>query len=73
MMKGIFECGEIRNLCLECQKAINAQGKSCAFRSLSNEYCQEVINADNALAMLKKTIIDHKTESMHEKIKNQFK
>lgn len=72
MMKGIFECGEIRNLCSECQKAINAQGKSCTFRSLFNEYCQEAINADNALAMLKKTIIDHKTESMHEKIKKQF-
>ena len=68
-----IECKEIFNLCSECQKAINAQGQSCAFRSLSNEFCQEVINADNALAMLKKTIIDIKTKPMHEEIKNQFK
>ena len=68
----MFECTEVRELCLQCENNIYKQGKSCAFRNLFDEYCQEAINADNALAMLKKTIIDYKTESMHEKIKKQF-
>lgn len=58
MIKGIFECPEIRKMCMECEKKINHNNQLCAFRSLDNEYCEAAEKADNALAYLKKYIVD---------------
>ena len=73
MMKGILECGEVRNLCEQCRMAKMARNKPCKFREESQSYCSSCIATDNALAYFKKLVIDENTRSMHEEIKNQFK
>lgn len=45
---------EIKEICRKCEYNINCQGKGCAFRSLGNEYCDEVENANNLIKDLQK-------------------
>jgi hypothetical protein len=40
---------EIKKICSKCEGNIHCQGKGCAFRSLGNEYCDEVENANKLI------------------------
>ena len=40
---------EVKEICLKCEHNIHCQNKGCAFRSLGNEYCNEVENANNLI------------------------
>lgn len=45
---------EIKHICMKCQEHLYCQGKGCAFRSLGNEYCDEVENANKLINDLQK-------------------
>lgn len=47
---------EIKDICRKCEHQIHCQGKGCAFRSLGNEYCDEVENANNLIKDLQQRI-----------------
>ena len=47
---------KIKELCSKCEYHIHCQGKGCAFRSLGNEYCDEVENANNLINDLQQRI-----------------
>jgi hypothetical protein len=47
---------EVKKICLKCEYNIHCQGKGCAFRSLSNDYCDEVENANNLIKNLQQKI-----------------
>ena len=47
---------EIKEICLKCEHNIHCQNKGCAFRSLGNEYCDEVENANNLIKDLQQKI-----------------
>lgn len=72
MINHQFECPEVRNLCLECQKAKESRNKPCQKIKNLNTFCKNAIIADNTLAFFKKFIVDENTREMHEEIKNQF-
>ena len=46
----------IKEICLKCEHNIHCQNKCCAFRSLGNEYCDEVNNANNLIIDLQQKI-----------------
>ena len=62
----------ILELCKTCPNHIHNQTDSSRICLLSESLCNPLVNADNALAFFKKTIVDCKTRAMHEEIKNQF-
>lgn len=47
---------EVKEICLKCEHNIHCQGKGCAFRSLSNDYCDEVENANNLIKNLQQKV-----------------
>ena len=49
---------EIKDICRKCEHQIHCQGKGCAFRSLGNEYCDEVENANNLIKDLQKQLVE---------------
>lgn len=42
----------IKNVCSKCEENIHCQGKGCAWRSLGNEYCDEVEAVDKYITQL---------------------
>ena len=40
---------ELKEICSKCEDYIHCQGKGCAFRSLGNEYCDEVENVNKLI------------------------
>lgn len=62
----------ILEICKTCPCHNHNQADNPSICLLSEKLCNPLVNADNALAFFKKTIVDYKTSAMHEKIKNQF-
>lgn len=42
----------IKNICKKCEENIHCQGKACAFRSLGNEYCDDIDELINYISQL---------------------
>lgn len=40
---------ELKEICSKCEDYIHCIGKGCAFRSLGNEYCDEVENVNKLI------------------------
>lgn len=55
---------EIKQICLKCEYNIHCQNKCCAFRSLGNEYCEEVENVNNLIKDLQLRIDKTKRVSL---------
>ena len=72
MVHNTIENKTICNICKLCETCIRSQDKACAFRSLDNSYCQEIIDADNALSALKKQVVDITIKAMNEETKAIF-
>ena len=62
---------EIKEICLKCEHNIHCQNKGCAFRSLGNEYCDEVENANNLIKDLQQRI-DKAIEFVNEFIEEKY-
>ena len=60
---------EIKALCMKCEEQIYCQGKACAFRSLGNEYCDYVENANNLINNLQSQL-KAKEETINKAIKH---
>lgn len=62
---------EVKEICLKCEHNIHCQGKGCAFRSLSNDYCDEVENVNNLIKNLQQKVNQLET-NRDEAIKELF-
>lgn len=62
----------ILELCITCPNHNHNQTYNPQMCLLGEHLCNPLVNADNALAFFKKTIVDCKTRAMHKEIKNQF-
>lgn len=51
---------EIKEICLKCEQNIHCQNKGCAFRSLGNEFCDEVDNATKLYLKQQQALLDIK-------------
>lgn len=66
---------EIKEICKKCEENIHCQGKGCAFRSLGNEYCDEVENVNNLIKDLQKqnTVLKDNWNKLKEWLEEEIK
>lgn len=64
---------ELKEICNKCEKNIHCQGKGCAWRSLSNEYCDEVKNVNKLINNLQQENqqLKEKVEYLKQKSENK--
>lgn len=66
----------LKSICLECEKEMGKNGVRCPFRSISNEYCEEIeiIQKDlEVLDIIKRSVYTKEIHKyvMNEKLKGQ--
>ncbi len=49
---------KVKDLCKKCEDTICENYKGCAFRSLTNEYCDEVENLDKYIKNLEQSLTE---------------
>lgn len=64
---------EVKEICNKCELEINKQGKGCAFRSLGNEYCDLIENANNLINNLQNQVekLTQENNDLEERVINQ--